>query len=198
MGFAAFMLASLPACAQGLRGASPPDAQPPQAEKVAPLALPRQMDRLFDRLKTAKTDVEAKGVAALIARRWARSGSDTADLLMDRLQKAAQSRDFNLAVELADRVIALEPDWAEGWNQRANLFFRLEDPARALFDVAETLKREPRHFGALAGLAVLLQQQGNDKAALRAYREVIKLYPLMEGAKQAVERLAPNIDGRDA
>jgi cytochrome c-type biogenesis protein CcmH/NrfG len=67
-----------------------------------------------------------------------------------------------------------------------------------MYDLAEALKREPRHFVALSGLAALLQQQGKDKAALRAYREVLAVYPLMEGAKQAVEKLAPNVDGRDA
>ncbi len=178
----------------------PSETKPTDAKAAKAPAIPpaKQMDRLFERLQAAKTPNEAKGVAGLITRRWARSGSDTSDLLMTRLQQAAQKNDLNLAVEIADRIIALEPDWAEGWNQRANLFFRMDDSVRALYDVAETLKREPRHFGALGGLAVLLQQQGKDKAALTAYRELIKIYPLMEGAKQAIEKLGPSVDGRDA
>lgn len=157
-----------------------------------------QAERLFARLKEAKTPEEARGVAALLVRRWARSGSDTADLLASRMRKATQENDLNLALELADRLIALEPNWADAWHQRAALFFRLNDPVRAMYDLAEALKREPRHFVALSGLASLLQQQGKDKAALRAWRETLAIYPLMEAAREAAEKLAPSVDGRDA
>ncbi|MGL4727418.1 MAG: hypothetical protein ACRCWO_01555, partial [Bosea sp. (in: a-proteobacteria)] len=165
------------------------EAKPTVAAPAQP-ALP-QGERLFLRLKEAKTAEEAKGVATLLVRRWSRSGSDTADLISTRMKKASQENNLNLAIELADRLIALEPNWADAWHQRAALFFRLNDPARAMYDLAEALKREPRHFVALSGLASLLQQQGKDKAALRAYREVLAIYPLMEGAKQAAEKLAP-------
>jgi tetratricopeptide (TPR) repeat protein len=170
--------------------------KPPAAGPVQP-ALP-QGERLFLRLKDAKTPEEARGVATLLVRRWSKSGSATADLISERMKKATQENNLNLAVELADRLIALEPDWADAWHQRAALFFRLNDPARAMYDLAEALKREPKHFVALSGLASLLQQQGKDKAALRAYREVLAIYPLMEGVKQAVDKLAPSVDGRDA
>jgi tetratricopeptide (TPR) repeat protein len=185
-----------------IKPSDPPATAPrpsgPQRDAAPAQAPLPQGERLYLRLKEAKTEQEAKGVAGLIVRRWSRSGSDTVDLLATRMKKAASENNLNLAIELADRIIALEPNWAEGWHQRATLFFRLEDSTRAMFDLAEALKREPRHFVALAGLAALLQQQGKDKAALRAYREVLAVYPLMEGAKQAAEKLAPNVDGRDA
>jgi hypothetical protein len=177
--------------------APPPPPGPQREASPAQPALP-QGERLYLRLKEARTEQEAKGVAGLIVRRWSRSGSDTVDLLATRMRKAASENNLNLAIELADRIIALEPNWAEGWHQRATLFFRLKDSTRAMYDLAEALKREPRHFVALSGLAALLQQQGRDKAALRAYREVLSVYPLMEGARQAVEKLAPDVDGRDA
>jgi tetratricopeptide (TPR) repeat protein len=185
-----------------IKPSDPPATAPrpsgPQRDAAPAQAPLPQGERLYLRLKEAKTEQEAKGVAGLIVRRWSRSGSDTVDLLATRMKKAAGENNLNLAIELADRIIALEPNWAEGWHQRATLFFRLEDSTRAMFDLAEALKREPRHFVALAGLAAILQQQGKEKAALRAYREVLAVYPLMEGAKQAAEKLAPNVDGRDA
>lgn len=191
-----------PVLAQGGRPSPPASAgekaPEPKGGEARTVPGPQQVERLYGRLREAKTAQEAKGIAALIVRRWARSGSDTADLLMTRLQKAAKDGNLNLAMEVADRLVVLEPDWAEAWNQRANLFFRLEDHVRALYDLAETLKREPRHFGALMGLAVLLKNQGNDKGALKAYREIQKVYPLMDGVKEAVERMSPDIDGRDA
>ncbi len=188
---------SVPQAGPELRPSAPASA-PSQPAAAQPQSGPAQVERLFTRLKEAKTPQEAKGVASLITRRWARSGSDTVDLLAQRMKEAAQKNDLNLAMEIADRIVVLAPEWAEGWNQRAILFFRLDDPVRAALDLAETLKREPRHFVAMAGLAAMLQNQGKEKGALRAWREALAVYPLLEGAKEAAERLAPKVDGRDA
>lgn len=167
-----------------------PEAPPPRA--------PVTLDRLFERLAAAKTPEEAKGIANLIQRRWARSGSDTADLLMTRAQDALKARELPLAIELLDRVVSLEPDWAEGWNQRANALFLAGDPIRSLLDIAETLKREPRHYGAMMGLGTILRQQGDDKRAMVAYRRALEVYPQLDAVKDAVESLKLEVDGRDA
>jgi tetratricopeptide (TPR) repeat protein len=168
-----------------------PEAPPPRSPAAT-------LDRLFERLAAAKTSEEAKGIANLIQRRWARSGSDTADLLMTRAQDALKSRELPLAIELLDRVISLEPDWAEGWNQRANALFLQGDPIRSMLDIAETLKREPRHYGAMMGLGTILRQQGDDKRAMVAYRKALEVYPQLEAVKDAVESLKLEVDGRDA
>lgn len=170
----------------------------PATTPVRPTPLARQStDQLFERLAAASSPEEAKGIANLIQRRWARSGSDTVDLLMSRAQEALKAGETALSIEILDRLIAIEPDWAEGWNQRANAFFVLQDPIRSLLDIGETLKREPRHFGALGGLGIILRQQGNDKFALQAYRRALTLYPQMDGVKEQVESLSRDIDGRD-
>lgn len=176
-----------------------PEARPgAKAAPVRPVPLARQsMDQLFERLAAATSADEAKGIAGLIQRRWARSGSDTADLLMNRAQAALKAREHALAIEILDRLVAIEPNWAESWNQRANAFFLMEDPLRALIDIGETLKREPRHFGALGGLASIMRQQGNEKLALEAYRKAYALYPQMDGLKEQVDGLARKLDGRD-
>lgn len=173
-----------------------PDAKATAPVRPTPLAR-QSMDQLFERLAAAKTPEEAKGVAGLIQRRWSRSGSDTADLLMSRAQTALKANEHALAIEILDRLVVIEPNWAETWNQRANAFFLMEDPLRALFDIGETLKREPRHFGALGGLATIMRQQGNEKRALEAYRKAFALHPQMDGLKEQIEGLARQIDGRD-
>ncbi|MCP4565720.1 MAG: tetratricopeptide repeat protein [Bosea sp.] len=170
----------------------------PNLPEAPPPRSPVTLDKLFERLAAAKTAEEAKGIANLIQRRWARSGSDTADLLMTRAQDALKARELPLAIELLDRVISLEPDWAEGWNQRANALFLAGDPIRSLLDIAETLKREPRHYGAMMGLGTILRQQGDDKRAMVAYRRALAVYPQLEGVKDAVESLKLEVDGRDA
>ena len=178
---------------------SPDKDDNPVVPAPAPLRTPAaQLNRLFERLAAAKTSEEAKGIATLIQRRWARSGSDTADLLMTRAQTAMRDKQLDLAIELLDRVVSLEPDWAEGWNQRANALFIAGDPIRSMFDIGEALKREPRHFGAMMGLGTILRQQGDDKSAMVAYRRALEIYPQMEAIKDAVESLAVEVDGRDA
>jgi tetratricopeptide (TPR) repeat protein len=187
-----------------------PDAVParpgavPNADKDDnPVAPPARtpaatLDRLFQRLAAAKSAEEAKGIANLIQRRWARSGSDTADLLMTRAQTALRDKQLELAIELLDRIISLQPEWAEGWNQRANALFIAGDPIRSMLDIGEALKREPRHYGAMMGLGTILRQQGDDKKAMVAYRKALEIYPQMEQLKSAVESLATEVDGRDA
>lgn len=167
-----------------------PDAAPPRS----PAAI---MDRLFERLAAAQTPEEARGIAETIQRRWARSGSDTADLLMTRAQTALREKKTELAIELLDRIIALEPDWAEAWNQRANALYISGDSIRSVLDIGEALKREPRHYGAMTGLGMILRQQGDDKQAMVAYRRALALYPQLETVKRAVESLRFEVDGRE-
>ncbi len=158
---------------------------------------PASLDTLFERLHDAKTPEEARGIATQIQRRWARSGSDTADLLMTRAQEAIKNKQTEIAVELLDRIISLQPDWAEAWNQRANALYIAGDPIRSLYDIGETLKREPRHYGAIMGLGIILRQQGDDKAAMAAFRRALAVYPQFEAGKKAVESLRYEIDGRE-
>lgn len=179
------------AIAQGER--AKPSAPPPIKETPRPVSL----DDLFTRLSAAKDEREANGVASLIERRWLRSASDTADLLMSRSGDAIRAKDYPLAIELLDRVIALEPQWAEAWNRRATAFFLLDDPASSMADIRQVLAREPRHFGAWAGLGQIYLSTGDKKRALEAFRRALTIHPHLETIRTAVERLAPEIDGRD-
>jgi tetratricopeptide (TPR) repeat protein len=174
-----------------LKPASPPAAGEREAGRRATL------DDLFGRLAGAKDESEAKGIANLIERRWSRSGSDTADLLMTRASEAIQAKEHALGVELLDRVIALKPDWAEAWNRRATAFFLLDDIASSMADLRQALAREPRHFGAWAGLGHIYMAAGDKTRALEAYRKALTLHPHIESVRPLVDKLTPDIDGRD-
>ena len=157
----------------------------------------RTLDELFARLAAAKDEAEANGIANLIERRWSRSGSDTADLLMSRATEAIGKKEYPVAIELLDRVLALEPQWAEAWNRRATAFYLLDDPASSMADIRQVIEREPRHFGAWAGLGHILMA-GNDRArALEAFRKAHAIHPHLGKLKEVIDRLAPEIDGRD-
>lgn len=184
--------------------AGPVAAQAPSTVEPAPRqALPAEpdtknpLDTLFERLAASKDEEEAKGIAGLIERRWLRSGSDTADLLMNRALAAVAGQDQPLAIELLDRVLALEPKWAEAWNKRATLFYMMGDSERAISDIRETLALEPRHFGAWSGLGMIFQNAEDRKRALEAFRRALAIHPHIANIKALVERLAPEVDGRD-
>jgi tetratricopeptide (TPR) repeat protein len=166
---------------------------------LTPLTAPRpeSLDDLFARLASAKDEAEANGIAQLIERRWSRSQSDTANLLLARASVAAEDQEFALAVELLDRVTALQPGWAEAWNRRATAFYLLDDPVRAVADIRQALAREPRHFGAWAALGHIYMAGDDKRRALEAYRRALAIHPFLDKVRPLVERLAPEIDGRD-
>jgi tetratricopeptide (TPR) repeat protein len=191
------VLTVVPATAQEA-GAPRPESTAPDKGSEKP-ADPRRasLEDLYDRLSKAGDENESKGIAALIERRWSRSGSDTADLLMSRAGEAAEKKDYPLAVELLDRVLVLEPGWAEAWYRRANVFYLLDDPVSAMADIRRTLELEPRHFGAWTGLGHILMSSDDKPHALEAYRRALKIYPQLSVVQTLVERLTPQVEGQD-
>jgi tetratricopeptide (TPR) repeat protein len=153
------------------------------------------LDALFERLKAAPDASASETIAKSIKKIWLHSGSDTVDLLMDRADTALENQDLPLAVEILDRVITLEPDWAAGWNQRATVFFLMDDYRRSMADIAETLKREPRHYGAISGMGLIFLHRGDKKHAYDAFERVLTIYPQLETAKNAVNQLRPDVEG---
>ena len=185
-------LLAVPALAQSPSAPKPRGEQPAPAERK-----PSSLDELFERLGKAKDEAEGKGIASLIERRWARSGSDTADLLLSRATQATSKKEYPLAVELLDRVLVLEPNWVEAWYQRATVFYLLDDPVGALADIRQVLSREPRHFGAWVGLGHILMASEDKPRALEAFRRALKIHPQLSTVQTLVERLTPEVQGRD-
>jgi Tfp pilus assembly protein PilF len=196
MRFFASILTLLLACAAAPSWAQtggPAPSAPDERQEPARNSI----DDLFDRLAKAASEREGKGIASLIERRWSRSGSDTADLLLSRAGEAAEAKDYALAVELLDRVLALEPDWAEAWYRRANVFFLMDDPVSSMADLSQVLRREPRHFGAWTGLGHIFMSSDDKARAIEAYRRALKIHPQLSTVQTLVERLAPAVDGLD-
>jgi tetratricopeptide (TPR) repeat protein len=157
----------------------------------------QNLDRLFDALKVAPDDESAKYVENRIWAIWMASSSDTANLLMSRVRAATEGKDYDLAVKLLDAIIDLKPDYLEAWNRRATIFYMKKDFGRAIEDIHEVLAREPRHFGALSGLGIILQEVGDEKDALDAFRRALAVHPRLDRIPDLVKKLADKIDGRD-
>jgi tetratricopeptide (TPR) repeat protein len=155
------------------------------------------LDTLFDGLKIAPDDDSAKAIEERIWSLWMVSGSDTCNLLMSRVKAAADGKDYDLAIKLLNAIITIKPDYVEAWNQRATVFYLMNDYGHALADIGEVLAREPRHFGALSGLGLILQDIGDDKHALEAYRKALEIDPHLEHIPDLVKTLSEKVEGRD-
>jgi tetratricopeptide (TPR) repeat protein len=155
------------------------------------------LDTLFKALKIAPSEESAKAIENQIWAVWTISGSDTCNLLMARVKAAAAAKDYDLALKLLDAVVEINPDYVEAWNERATIYYAKNDYAHAIADLGEVLAREPRHFGALSGLGLMLQEIGDDKDALDAYRKALAIDPHLEHIGDAVRELSEKVEGRD-
>ena len=197
----AAVLAAAPSLAlaqDDLRGGTrkkPPEA-PAKLPKVG-ADKTRGLDFLFGALKAAPDEASAKHVEARIWAIWMQTPSDTAGLLMMRAKAAMDAQQLDVALKLLDAIIKLRPDWTEAWNRRATLYYLQNDYARSLADIQQVLAREPRHFGALAGLGMIMQDLGDDRHALEAFRKALAINPHLEKVPELVKTLGEKVDGRD-
>jgi tetratricopeptide (TPR) repeat protein len=200
---AAAMMVAAPVAVSAQDG---PPAVAPKQKKLpeAPAKLPkvgadrtRGLDFLFGALKAAPDEASAKHVEARIWALWLQTPSDTAALLMMRVKAAMDAQQTDVALKLLDAVIKLRPDYVEAWNRRATIYYLQNDYARSLADIEQVLSREPRHFGALAGLGMIMQDIGDDKRALDAFRKALALNPHLEKVPELVKSLTEKVEGRD-
>jgi tetratricopeptide (TPR) repeat protein len=151
---------------------------------------------LLDKLKAAPDEETAQTLEEQVWDAWGASGSAVVDILMKRAIEAGEEGNAVLARDMLDRVIMLKPEWAEGWYRRASLFFNDGKYEEALQDLEAALEREPRHFGAWVGLAMIFESIDRPRAALQACRKALEVHPFFATAKQCQTRLIPRVDGR--
>jgi len=203
---AALIVAAGPALAQSQAPERLPNphgrslAKPPEPPAKLPKVgadRSRGLDFLLGALKAAPDDASAKHVEARIWALWAQTSSDTTALLMARVKAALDAGKPDVALKLLNAVVKLKPDYIEGWNRRATLYYLQNDYDRSLRDIEQVLVREPRHFGALAGLGMIMQELGDDKRALDAFRKALAINPHLDKVPELVKTLTEKVEGRD-
>jgi len=120
---------------------------------------------------------------------WSRSGDGAVDEMLTLGIQQMTARQGQAAVATFTRVIERKPDFAEGWNKRATVYFLLGEYEKSLADCDEVMKRNPYHYGALSGYGMIYLAQGRREDALRSFERALAINPNLGSLREAVEEL---------
>lgn len=158
-------------------------------------ATPKSLNDLMAALKRERDPEAANRLTEAIMAEWNDSHSPTIDLLMQWATTAAAEKRNAAALDFLDQAIVLNPDFVGAWNQRATLHYTLGNYRKAIADINHVLELEPRHFGALAGLAAILGERGSEAMALKAWERYLDIYPADRQAQEIVSKLSEKLAG---
>lgn len=153
-----------------------------------------ELEALFEGLKTADATAAAQ-IENRIFQIWSQSGSASMDLLLERGLEALEAGETKTAIEHLTALVDHAPDFAEGYNARATAYFQNGQFGPSLEDIRQTLSLNPRHFRAMTGLALILEEIGRPEDSLAAWREVEKINPSQMGLAEAITRLERQVEG---
>lgn len=167
----------------------------PSANTASAPQAPKTQAMLLDALKRERDPDKARSIANQILSNWTDSGSATVNLLMQWANSSIGDKKNGAALDFLDQVTLLQPDYPEGWNRRATLHFTMGDLRKSMADINQVLLREPRYFPAIAGLATIFTQAGEDEMALKAWERFLAVYPAEREARENVTKLTEKLAG---
>ena len=137
-------------------------------------------DRLFERLASARDEEEGRQAESAIWRFWLDHADPLVNAAMYDAMRRRDSYEWDEALAIFDRVVELVPDYAEGHNQRAFVLFLKERDDDATMGLKRTLELEPRHFGAMAGMALILMRANKQDEAFDWLRKAVAIHPFLK------------------
>jgi len=147
------------------------------------------LDTLFAKLQTATDPVAVQSLEAAIWEQWIMVPDGEKRALMMRGIAEMQQRQLKESVDTFSKLIEIAPDLSEAWNKRATAYWLLGNFPASLNDICETVKREPRHFGAYSGLGMIRAEMGEYPRAVAAFELAKKHNPHIVGIDDEIERL---------
>ena len=147
------------------------------------------LDGLFERLAITTSDEEASNITHEIWQRWTANDAPNVSQLMQIGIRALNYSTYRKALQSFDRVIEIAPEFAEGWNKRATLYYHIKEYRRSIDDIKKTLRLEPRHFGAWSGLGLVSIAQENYSGALAAFKKALSINPHISNIRRYVQKL---------
>jgi len=165
-------------------------AKPAAGDQDAPV-----LDGLFDALKQSEVPAKALVIEQRIWSAWLSIEDEQSARLMELGVYAMQTRQLDKALEVFDRLVEREPEFSEAWNKRATVYFMREEYRKSIADVRRTLTLEPRHFGALSGLGLIMMRLGREDDAISAFERALEIHPMMPGPRINLEVLKDRRQG---
>jgi tetratricopeptide (TPR) repeat protein len=185
-----------PALAEAPEGPPAESTDAAKPEALTPQAITElTLDQLFDKLPDNAGSRAGKAIEREILARFNKSGSATADLLLSWASEAIDKKDYPHALDILDQIVVIQPDFAEAWNKRATVYYLTDDYSSSLSDIRQTLALEPRHFGALAGLGMILDATDRKEEAIRVLERALEINPQLDNVRESLERLEKDVAG---
>lgn len=155
---------------------------------------PKRLDALFDELGQRRPSREPDDLEDLIWAIWIDHANARASASMAAATQAMMAGERDLARPILDRLIEDHPDWAEAWNKRATVAFLDKRDDQSVEDLAETLRLEPRHFGAVSGFAQICLRRGYLEEARASFQMALRINPHLQGVGDIIEALGRSMD----
>ena len=147
------------------------------------------LDGLFERLAVTTSDEEASNITREIWQRWTANDDPSISQLMQIGIRGLSYSSYRRALQSFDQIIEMAPEFAEGWNRRATLYYHIKEYRRSIDDIKQTLRLEPRHFGAWSGLGLISVAQDNYSGALAAFKKALSINPHLPNIRRYVQKL---------
>jgi len=153
-----------------------------------------RLDKLFFNLKVNADLGLSQQLTSEIWRIWSEHNKKEINILFNNGENAMYKKDYETALESFNKIVELAPDFAEGWNKRATVYFLRGDYHASLADIEETLKLEPRHFGALAGQGQCYFELQKFQSALKAFEKALAVNPWLYDVSRNIEIMKKLLD----
>jgi tetratricopeptide (TPR) repeat protein len=163
----------------GVSSQLPSEGRQIQQEGQGDIMRAKKLDFMFTNLKTVNNEQNALRIEHAIWQLWFSPDNLVLAQMMQTVMATREAGNYKEAITLLNDLITKYPDYSEGWNQRATIHYLMGNFDASVLDVAQTLKLEPRHFGALSGLAVMLWKQGNQDLARKSLSEAVQIHPFL-------------------
>ncbi len=148
-----------------------------------------RLEDLFQTLRSSQDSTVLQEAETSIWDIWYESGQADIDVLLVEAAELMGSGQLAAAESIYSRVIATAPNFSEGWNRRATVRYYRRDYTGSLDDIQQTLKLEPRHFGAIWGLGMILGSQRDYQRAILAFERLLEIKPHASDARPRIELL---------
>ncbi len=154
-----------------------------------------RLDQLFERLQTTANLSDAAAIQQQIWQIWIEFEDLSISQLMRRGMTAMSQGDHEKALEAFNSMVDRAPEFAEAWNKRATVLYLLGRLDESVLDIQQTLELEPRHFGALSGLALIYDALDEPAAALRSLQAALQINPHLSGSQERINQLREKLKG---